>query len=314
MIGFLTLTTLDLRDDKRTELSISRITKGQFEQLLAEHGLKRATVECLPSEDVQDIPVFHWTAQTESAQSAEYIHWLSKTIPLPDNLEYYCTSRETDFLTTTCASVRYTLKGTLDAAVVSRAYVRSYNAAAGIRVGIELKKKVAQKDSMQAIAELLSASALSNYRVAVLLTDLNDFWQFFWLAKGKIVDCSLGRPQAAILLQTLASETGSTVSTSENEATPNAPWRERCTLEELYGRKASGDEVDGLESLLKRPKFDIMEMLPREDVGDMGDVFDVMSPEEIGEWKRKKALEFLIRTPAMQSTVTTREGWQAMYA
>ena len=70
---------------------------------------------------------------------------------------------------------------------------------------------------------------------------------------------------------------------------------------------------EGIEGVLGRPKIDWMTFMPESDVADMRQVFDVMSPSEILEWKSRKVLEFLMKTPALQSTARGND-WDLMYA
>ena len=180
-----------------------------------------------------------------------------------------------------------------------------------MRVGIELKKHITPRDVMKAVAELVSAAAIAKFPVAILLADLNDYWQFFWLTKKEIVDCKFGRHKALIFLKILASDP--TASASGSGATPNTLYQERCTLAGVHGIKSSDNEVDRLQSVLTRPKVDFMDLLPREDVADIRDVFDMMS-SEIMEGASKASLRYLMKTPAFQSSITRREDWKLMYA
>lgn len=76
---------------------------------------------------------------------------------------------------------------------------------------------------------------------------------------------------------------------------------------------SSDNEVDRLQSVLTRPKVDFMDHLPRQDVADIRDVFNMMS-SEIMEGARKASLRYLMKTPAFQSSITRREDWKSMYA
>lgn len=75
---------------------------------------------------------------------------------------------------------------------------------------------------------------------------------------------------------------------------------------------AKDQRAERLESVLKRPKLDAFEMMPKDDVADMRDVFDTMSPEQIRDWKTKKVIQSLMKTPAIQSSIMGDE-WQMMY-
>ena len=44
-------------------------------------------------------------------------------------------------------------------------------------------------------------------------------------------------------------------------------------------------------------------MLSRGNVANMQQVFDVMSEDEIRDWKARKAMKFFVRTPVFQSSI-----------
>jgi hypothetical protein len=56
-----------------------------------------------------------------------------------------------------------------------------------------------------------------------------------------------------------------------------------------------------------------MTFLPEDDIADMRQVFDAMSPSEVFEWKSRKVLVFFMKTPAFQSSVVGND-WERMYA
>ena len=177
-------------DTSQTEVSISRITRDKYDRLLQENGYQRKTIVFdVALDGSQDIPAFQWTKSDEFSQSKEYLDWLKLHVQLPEDMQYYPSFADPDLLTTSCASAQYLLKGTIDVAVVSKIYVDSWNTPSGIRVAIELKKNAAPEHVMQAVTQLLSATAKSNFKVVVLLTDLKDHFQFFWLHQNYIVDC-----------------------------------------------------------------------------------------------------------------------------
>ena len=56
-----------------------------------------------------------------------------------------------------------------------------------------------------------------------------------------------------------------------------------------------------------------MDILPKGDVGNMTEVFDVMMEAEVAEWARRAAQRYLMNTPAGQSPIPTRDDWKLMY-
>ncbi|RPB26452.1 hypothetical protein L211DRAFT_847103 [Terfezia boudieri ATCC MYA-4762] len=61
--------------------------------------------------------------------------------------------------------------------------------------------------------------------------------------------------------------------------------------------------MDRLGSLKIR-KVDPADFLPECDIANMCDIFDIMSPQEIHEWKYKHMMDYVLKTPC----------WQNMYA
>lgn len=253
---------------------------------------------------------FVWGQGKEDAHTGQYLKWLERHVTVPGDVEFYCASKHQNFLSTTLASSQFNLNGTLDVVVVDSAYVKDNNIPAGVRVGLELKKAVGANDYMQAIAELVTANIASKYRVVIVLTDLKSHWQFFWLAPTVIMSCTLDRSSAVPFLEILATDTETGVPSGAVADDPL--YRRRCGIRDLLREGGTKDLWAGIESVLKRPKLDVFEMLPKSDVADMREVFDIMSSEEILEWKTKKVMESLMGTPAFQSSIMGDE-WQMMY-
>lgn len=82
----------------------------------------------------------------------------------------------------------------------------------------------------------------------------------------------------------------------------------------LHAGKSGPNQVKALQAFLTGPKVDLLDLLPHQEVANMRDVFNVMSPEEITDWLQKATLKYLISSPAFESTLMTREDWQSMYA
>ena len=110
-------------------------------------------------------------------------------IRLPDGAEYYRSPGESDLLTTSLTPYP---KRDLDIVITDKPYIDCRNVPSGMWIVIELKKSVVgMSPIVQATAKLLAASALSNFPVVVLLTDLKNHLQFVWLTKREVVDCTV---------------------------------------------------------------------------------------------------------------------------
>ena len=104
---------------------------------------------------------------------------------------------------------------------------------------------------------------------------------------------------------------GSPTSRSPKTHVPAMPWITSPRLGACKLQAAISDEHDndegltegGIEEVLKT-KIDVMTLLPESDIARMDDFFDVMSASEIREWKYRLILNYFMRTPAFQSSIT----------
>ncbi|KAG6948815.1 hypothetical protein JG688_00014927, partial [Phytophthora aleatoria] len=83
----------------------------------------------------------------------------------------------------------FAMRGTADLLLVDRRSIQHREPLAGVRMVVELKKKVEQHHKPQAFGELVSASlkAPLNCTPIGLLTDLNDQWHFSWFNEKKVL-------------------------------------------------------------------------------------------------------------------------------
>lgn len=265
----------------------------------------------------KQVRAFVWNLQIEGSHGGAYLEWLNDNISLPGNLEFYPASAKSNLLSTSLASARYKLNGTLDTLIVEKAYVKDLNIVAGVRVGIEKREVVSEEDCIQAVAQLIAADIYSNYSVIILLTDLRNHWQFFWFQVGYIASCTLDLRRGIKLLEAVVGTGGPTASTG----TPHDDFNlTQCTFSEAISRGKKSKEMVGdisktvgMDMLLKRQKVDLLQtLLPEDTIADMRDVYDVMSPAEVRKWEMEKILELAVKTPAIQSTLGS-SGWKSMY-
>ncbi|RUS25977.1 hypothetical protein BC938DRAFT_471398, partial [Jimgerdemannia flammicorona] len=72
-----------IREDKKTTISISRITQKHLTALLKELGLSRRTVEFDMASTTKRVSSFVWMDKKEDAHAQEYLTWLEGCINLP---------------------------------------------------------------------------------------------------------------------------------------------------------------------------------------------------------------------------------------
>ncbi|GJJ77556.1 hypothetical protein EMPS_09915 [Entomortierella parvispora] len=227
----------ELKEEKKTVISISKVTQQHYNDILAEHGLQRQTAVFTTPPTTKHIQPFSWDGRHEAAHAHDYEAWLDKYITLPQDVIFYRASGNSSLLNTPGASIKYDLRGTTDLALMEKAFVNDRNYASGLQIGVELKKSVGETNTMQAILQLLAASLSSNYCPVIILTDLMDCWSFFWLEPRAIKSCTLGLLDGVALLEAIAREPRSTaLAIPAIPATPNTPYRRRCQYADAVRR------------------------------------------------------------------------------
>ena len=126
---------------------------------------------------------FIWNKHTEDVQADLYLKHLKTNITLPDELEWYNAKKNKNFLNLKNQKwLPFNLKGITDMMILRKRYLEHMGQEiAGYKVIIELKKpeNIDSWSQFQMQEELISANHWSNYNILVILTDLNDFWEFF---------------------------------------------------------------------------------------------------------------------------------------
>lgn len=192
---------LAIHEEKKISISIPRILRIQFQEILSEHDLRRLSITPTIDPTSKHVVELTWDNSKEDANGLAYLSWLETNIALPSTMIFELVSSKSNFLSTDLASSKYCLRGTLDTIIVDKAYVEDSNTAAGVHVGMEMKKTVTENDCIQAIIELLAAGIFSNFPVVMVLTDLKQYWQFFWFSRGSVVSCKLDLRRAVTMLE-----------------------------------------------------------------------------------------------------------------
>ena len=123
---------------------------------------------------------------------------------------------------------------------------------------------------MQAILELILTNP-SEYPVVMVLTDLGNTWRFFWLERRQVVSSNFDLHHGVSLLQFIVFPA----------RLLHPPLRilyiEIDAVFETLSRTKVTQHVR-LQQRLRGIEIDVMDMLPKDDVADMHDVYDVMTP------------------------------------
>ncbi|GJJ78174.1 hypothetical protein EMPS_10533 [Entomortierella parvispora] len=313
----------ELKEEKKSVISLSRVTEREFRDIMNENGLAQRAISfavdptTLPAAiPGRHIEPFAWGPESEAAQADDCKEWLENNTRLPEGILFCITSRNANLLRTMSASTKYELNGTTDMVILPEEYLNTTLLVPGLQIGIELKKSDVgyQKHTFEATLQLLSASLSSNFCPVIVLTDLKEYWRFFWLEPRVIVTCEFGLQDGVALLEKIAHEPRPTpiVDTAFQSipATDATPYRRRCQFTEAVRRTPVEDVVlpEGSSSAhqvrkLQRTVTDITDSLPGGDVADMRDFFDVMTEEEKSKWWTKCALEVMKNSPALQALI-----------
>jgi hypothetical protein len=259
----------------------------------------------------RDIKSFTWDKRDENQQADDtveeenfkegYINYLKKTIKVPYECDFYDTKSNKSLLSFKHDMLPFEINGMTDVVIAKKAYAEGHMLARGIKVGFELKKKIQDNHIPQAIGQLLTINIRSNDPVFIVLTDLNNEWIFYWLEdqknKIKIMQFTVGLNAAISIIE----------STLNNAV--DFPLYSRRSFHdfqsELVGgvgnltiKEVASEEIDGLELFFNRHKVNLEF---EDDVTNMKDVYDVMSEEEINNWKIRRALRLLSEAPDFQS-------------
>jgi hypothetical protein len=95
----------------------------------------------------------------------------------------------------------HTIRGNTDAAIVMRSSLKALMANTGLCILFELKIKVEERHIYQALCQLVLANVLSSsQRPVVVLTNLVDHWQLFWLAGRTVYSAVMSRHSAVAVI------------------------------------------------------------------------------------------------------------------
>lgn len=180
------------RDDN-DGVRLSEVTTARW-GVIAAHAhiqtiLVTATSALLPSgTGTRTVPEFGWDNSPESAQAERYMHHLRANVHLGTReIDWFRGDSSKDLLSLFCAPdiIPFALRGTCDAAVVTRAALRSCLVNLGVVAVWELKKVVNGQHLYQALAQVLCANIhCPECRPFGVLTDLKDYWLVIYMDKG----------------------------------------------------------------------------------------------------------------------------------
>jgi hypothetical protein len=131
----------------------------------------------------------------------------------------------------------HAIRGNTDAAIVTLASLKTEMYNTGLCILFELKKKVEEQHIYQALCQLVLANVLSSSkRPVVVLTDLVERWQLFWLSGRTVYSAVMARGSAVAVINMCV-----------QQAAARVPWSE-------VALPAVPPQQQWLEQLLQRPE------------------------------------------------------------
>ncbi|CAG8597360.1 9475_t:CDS:2 [Ambispora gerdemannii] len=295
------------RQTKKPTVSLSTMKQTELDELLDKFHLPIITVD-IDDYDVdltrnENTEPFTWDARNENQQADDsneddvikegYINYLKRNIRVPYGSDFYDTKSKKSLLSLKYDVLPFEISGTTDVVIANKRNAVGRNLARGIQVGFKLKKAIQDSHIPQAIGQLFTANIRSNENVFIVLTDLNDEWIFFWLENR----------ENSLKIKHFRVDLRVAISVIEHalQCTAGFPLVLRINFHDFrehvrvggvgnVASEGSEGENDGLELFLNRPKVDLEF---EDDVANMKDVYDVMTEEEICNWKIKRALRLL---------------------
>ena len=269
----------DLKKEQK-DVSISKVTTEDWERIKEHADLKTSSLNFKIQFVVErDVVPFYWDeGKPENQQCDEYMSHLASIINLPETMEWYNAQNEKNFLTVLYNDLLpFGIRGTTDVAIIDKTYIRDNIHSSGIRLVMELKKKVIKSNIYQAAVELIVADLHSNFNIMAVITDLNDRWEFFWLKARKIhTYTSTSKEEAVFII--------------ENVLNPNIDVLDNNGVKKFDFPMEDRDKLPHVSS-------------QNYDVANLNDVADVMSEEEIRHWEVKHALRDFFAMPSAQSVL-----------
>mmetsp|Transcript_28982 Transcript_28982/g.63939 ORF Transcript_28982/g.63939 Transcript_28982/m.63939 type:complete len:335 (+) Transcript_28982:257-1261(+) len=221
-------------------ISISRV--GTKHWALIQKTAKVKTKLCALADITAEAPSaplpepFEWHKEVaDNKQSDRYIPHLEELFPLPDSLAWLkCgDNQEHLFDIQEPGMLHYdTIRGNTDMAIVSTVYKKFQAYSDGLHILFELKKQPDAQAHYQAMCQLLLANyCCSERKPVVVLTDLNDKWQLYWMDGTTITGgrCS-SRAAAVMRVNQLVAEAAALAAHEDNMPTDIIANRNRIKM------------------------------------------------------------------------------------
>jgi len=217
---------------KSDQVSISQFNAGHWGRMSERLGVK---LELCPSHQLAvardagaaSMEAFHWTDVPEPAQADRYLPYLKQLIPFDGQRRYPLVWLEAGSMNKGLLDLQgfedrlyySSITGNADVVIITR---DSYDAKCpreGLCMLFELKKEVELNAVFQAACELIAAAILSpSWQPIVVLTDLAEHWQVFWMSGATVKHAMLlDRGAAAAVIKGCVQQAAAQASGQELE-------------------------------------------------------------------------------------------------
>ncbi|KAF8423021.1 hypothetical protein EV426DRAFT_669157 [Tirmania nivea] len=131
----------EMKKEFMIEIAMFQVSWAQYRNFLSSVGIRKEAITIQHNSTAKTISEFNWGPGNEASYADAYTAWLSDIVTIPERMELYC------------------FKGTVDIAIVQSPYVKCYDIASGIRMGIELKRVFVLLDHQRRYPRVLTALA-----------------------------------------------------------------------------------------------------------------------------------------------------------
>ena len=189
----------------------------------------------------------------------------------------------------------HNIRGNTDAAVITRASRKAKSARIGLCMLFELKRGVEDRHIYQALCQLMLANTLSSSkRPVMVLTDLKDHWQLFWLAGCTVYTTVMSRGGAVAAIKMCLQQAAARASRSK------------------VPEPAVPPQLQELEQLLQRPEPQLSTPVGPA-TAQLSELEGCLPESELQELRVAAVLEQVALLPAFCGTAMASSWPEGMY-
>ena len=237
-------------------VSMSKCPKGKYDIIIQDMGLGLELVHAPDDIQGEITQAFQWEPSlTEQKQLLPCLNYLQTNILIPQDCKWKIVDTQQGFLSVPieCSGSRYNLNGTSDIGIIDSEFDDQLLPRAGILVLFELKKRLATEHVQQAHLELIAASRLSQLQPVVVLTDLKDAWNMYWIQNDKICIMGLTRSQAFQVISLVLQQVYKKAPQETSFQLPDKLVKRTKLERGSYGRQAVAFDEEDYQDMLLSP-------------------------------------------------------------